>query len=63
MYNVRSSQNTTVFNMVHGLIITINYTFRPLYWPSSGLHYVFNLLSDYTICMGWPGGGETRYRL
>ena len=26
-------------NMVHGVIFTINYMFRPLYWPSSGLHY------------------------
>jgi hypothetical protein len=27
-------------NMVHGVVSTINYMFRPLYWPSSGLHYV-----------------------
>jgi len=26
-------------NMVHGVVCTINYMFRPLYWPSSGLHY------------------------
>jgi len=26
-------------NMVHGVVFTINYMFRPLYWPSSGLHY------------------------
>ena len=26
-------------NMVQGVVFTINYMFRPLYWPSSGLHY------------------------
>jgi len=26
-------------NMVHGVVCTINYMIRPLYWPSLGLHY------------------------
>ena len=38
-YNVLSSQKTQLYlNMVHGVVCTINYMFRPLYWPSSGLH-------------------------
>jgi hypothetical protein len=44
--------------MVHGLVITIYYMFRPLYWPSSGLHYV--LTYQETIEFVWCGQGRER---
>jgi len=37
MYELARTQ--LYLNMVHGVVFTINYMFRPLYWPSSGLHY------------------------
>jgi hypothetical protein len=41
------------------VIITINYMFRPLYWPSSGLHYAlaYKETIQYNL-YGVVGGGN-----